>query len=229
MKPVLLTEHETETPEGLPGPPPEGEHVLWHGQPSMHGLSRRAFHLRAVAIYFAIIIVWQIAVGVHDGRGTPEIVAGATWIALLAGIALSILWLLAYATRRSARYVITNRRIVMRVGVALPITINLPFARIAAADLRVERDGSGEVSVRLAPGERVAWALLWPHVRPWRLRSPEPTLRGLSDARAVAAVLTDALRLHAEQSGHSVVSPTAAAANDQQTHAPMPGRALATG
>ena len=38
-----------------------------------------------------------------------------------------------------------------------------------------------------------AWLLLWPHVRPWRMRHPEPMLRSLPDAAHVAAILAPAL------------------------------------
>ena len=42
-------------------------------------------------------------------------------------------------------------------------------------------------------GERgFGYALLWPHARPWRYRSPEPMLRAVPDAQAVAARLTRA-------------------------------------
>ena len=38
-----------------------------------------------------------------------------------------------------------------------------------------------------------AWLLLWPHVRPWRLRAAQPMLRGIPDAAAVAARLAELL------------------------------------
>ena len=50
-------------------------------------------------------------------------------------------------------------------------------------------DGSGDIPLALTPGNRIAWMLLWPHVRPWRMLKPEPTLRAIPDAADVAAIL----------------------------------------
>ena len=40
---------------GLPGPLPQGETQLWHGSPSWQGLALRAFRVRTVALYFAVM------------------------------------------------------------------------------------------------------------------------------------------------------------------------------
>jgi hypothetical protein len=44
----------------------------------------------------------------------------------------------------------------------------------------------------LAPGERIAYAVLWPHVRPWQMRQPSPMLRCIPDAEKVAGILAQA-------------------------------------
>jgi hypothetical protein len=44
----------------------------------------------------------------------------------------------------------------------------------------------------LAGEDRMGWAHLWPHARPWALRKPQPSLRCLRDADKVAALLQSA-------------------------------------
>jgi len=106
--------------------------------------------------------------------------------------------LLAYGYARSTVYTITNRRVIVRSGLALPITVNLPFAVIAAAGVAKTRGGFGEIALKLTPEHRVAFLALWPHVRPGRLFAPEPLLTGLADPDRVAAILGRALADSAE-------------------------------
>jgi hypothetical protein len=68
----------------------------------------------------------------------------------------------------------------------------VPLALVAAAGVRRFRDGSGQILLTLDRHVRVSWWLLWPNVRPGRLRWPEPLLRGLDDVDAAAAALRDA-------------------------------------
>jgi hypothetical protein len=57
----------------------------------------------------------------------------------------------------------------------------------------------------------VSYVLLWPHIRPWRLRTPEPMLRALPDAAVAAAKLSEALT---GQPGPAAVSQPASAGRD---------------
>ena len=66
----------------------------------------------------------------------------------------------------------------MRIGIALPMTLNLPFAhRSRRPGCRLHADGSGDIAAALAGGDRIAYLHLWPHARPWQLARPEPMLR----------------------------------------------------
>jgi len=78
--------------------------------------------------------------------------------------------------------------------VALPMTVNVPLGKIANAALKTYRDGSGDIPLRpSADSDRVSYLLLWPHIRPWRMRAPEPMLLSIPDAAKVAARLAEAL------------------------------------
>lgn len=197
---------------GLPERPPEGERILWQGSPDWRGLAWRAFHIREVAFYFAVLIAAQPALALLQGSSLAATARPAAWLVLAAAAAIGVLTLLAWAYARSTVYTITNRRIVLRIGVALPITINLPFAVVAAAGLN-DRRGGGDIVLGIQPGERVSYAVLWPHVRPWRLSRPEPMLRSLPEAGRVADLLARALAAHAGLPG-TVRTAAPVAAND---------------
>jgi hypothetical protein len=177
---------------GLPEKLPAGEHILWQGAPSWWEMAKHAFHIRGAGIYFAILIAWRV--GSHASNGGVQ---GASLAVLsllpIALTGLGLLGLLAWLCSQTSVYTITNRRIVMRIGVALPTAINIPFAVIGAAGLRQYKDGAGDIPLTLTGAGRMAYSNLWPHVRPWHLSSPEPMLRGLPKASQVADLLGEAL------------------------------------
>ena len=180
------------TPRGLPEPLPPGERILWQGAPSVAGAAMRIFHARLVAAWFALASL------LGAGAAAEGSAAFAVVVTLLAGaVALGLLMLFAWLVHRTTVYTITDRRIVMRVGIALPITLNLPFAMTEGAGLRLFSDGSGDIPVQLRKGERVAYLHLWPHARPWRVSQPEPMLRSVPEAEKVASLLARALTAYA--------------------------------
>ncbi len=107
-------------------------------------------------------------------------------------LALAVVSLMAWLSSRTTVYTITDRRVVMRVGVVLSLTFNLPFGRIAAAGLRRYPDGSGNIPLTLSAQDKIAFMHLWPHVRPWRLARPEPMLCCVPEAAQVAEILAQA-------------------------------------
>ncbi len=117
----------------------------------------------------------------------------ALWLIFPAVSAMTVLAGLAWLFRRAACYTITSKRILFQFGVALPMTMNIPLGKIANAALKTYRDGSGDIPLRLSDGGRVSYLLLWPHIRPWRLRAPEPMLSSIPDAAVVAAKLAEVL------------------------------------
>jgi hypothetical protein len=178
---------------GIGEPLPAGETLLWTGAPVTGEIARRVCHTRGVVWYFAALaglVVFGGATG--GGIGTS-----ATALLTLAAMALAVLGfsrVYAALVARTTVYAITDRRLVLRIGVAIPAVLNVPLEQIDAVDLRAVRAGAGDVTVALSGGARVAYLLLWPHARPWRYAHPEPALRGIADAAAVGVVLADAVR-----------------------------------
>lgn len=178
---------------GLPETLPEGERILWQGTPRWRALARSAFHTRKVAIYFGLIAAWRIASGIADGESAAAIAVGALFLVPIALAAIGLLSFLAFMSAKATVYTLTNRRIVMRFGVALPLTVNVPFRIVHAAGLRLNADGTGDIPLALNGRDKIAYLALWPHARPWRLAKPEPMMRCVPDAARVAEMLSEAL------------------------------------
>ena len=176
----------------LPAPLPVGERVIWQGRPSVKALAMRAFHVRAVALYFAALFAYRLWSNAAAGMATPDALVSAGWLLVPAVASVAVLTTLAWLFARAATYTITSKRVILQFGVALPMALNIPLDKIAGASLKTYGDGSGDIPLALADNKG-AWLLLWPHVRPWRLRAAQPMLRGIPDAAAVAARLAELL------------------------------------
>ncbi len=184
-------------PRGLPRALPPGETLLWQGSPAWRGLFRRALHGRTLALYFALLMAWCGAEAAI--RHSPRLWYSLVALAVLASLALGLFALFAVLVARTTVYTITDRRVVLTIGVALSASINLPFAAMDAAAVRFHADGTGDIPIRLAGQTRLGLFQLWPHVRPWRFGAVEPALRAIPDASRVAHLLANALAASAGQ------------------------------
>lgn len=216
---------------GIPAPLPDGERVLWQGKPDWRTLARRPFHVRAVALWFGALAAFALlraALGEPaPGDGAASAVAaalpGVVRTLLLGAVATGILALLAWLTGRVTIYTITTRRVLIRFGIALQVTMNVPFAEVVGADVRAGRGGIGDLPLKLGSTRRVGYAVLWPHVRPWRLTRPEPMLRAVPDVEHVAALLVDAM--HASLGTAPAPRPTRSTSAADGARTPVVGAA----
>lgn len=168
---------------GLPEEPPEGEKILWQGAPDWWLLARDALLIYWVAGYFALLTIWK-TIDLGPAALVPYLVLGLAAVGLLALIALTL--------AKTTVYTITSRRVAMRIGAALTVTLNIPFTKLGSADLALKRDGSGLIALDLMDDVRISYLICWPHVRPWKVSPTRPALRSLKDARAVADILANA-------------------------------------
>ena len=185
-------EYEFEPQYGLPERLPANEYILWQGSPDAAALAVSAFHLRKLVLYFGLLVLacaWQALV---SGAGVLAVLQSVKWIGPLAVVALASVWTLAWMTARTTVYTLTNKRMVLRLGIVLTVAFNLPLRRIAAADIRALDEGFGDITLALQGEDRIAWVHLWPSVRPWRIQKPEPTLRAIADVHTVADQLRSA-------------------------------------
>ncbi len=177
--------------EGLPERPPEGELILWQGKPSAIALARDALNLWWVVGYFALLSVWRVGASSADMPLLEALPLGLPFL-ILGALAAGVLYVIALVLARTTVYTVTTARVAMRVGAALTVTLNVPFTRIAGADLCLRRDGTGTIALRTLGDARLSFLVLWPHVRPWRMARPEPALRAIPEAARVAEILAEA-------------------------------------
>ncbi len=185
-------EYEFEPQFGLPERLPSDEHVVWQGSPDVRALAASAFHLRKLVFYFALLALACAWPALQSGAGGMAVLLSLKWIVPLSLTGLVSVWILAWMTARTTVYTLTNKRMVMRLGIVLTVSFNLPLKRIAAADVRTLDGGFGDISLALQGDDRIGWVHLWPSVRPWRINQPEPTLRAIADVQTVAAQLSEA-------------------------------------
>ena len=167
-------------------------------------------------------IIGTLYTGAALGNLLGPVVAGAVFDAsrhygpvIWGCLVLSAVATLAWLSARTTVYTLTDQRLVLRIGIVLTLTFNLPLTRIETAGLRLDGAGCGDMPLSLRGDDRIAWLHLWPHARPWRLTKPEPMLRCVPDAVAVAAKLTDAW-------GVANQTPTAFVAQRAQSSHPTP-------
>lgn len=179
--------------EGVESPLPDGEAILWQAKPSRGALALHAFHARKIALYFTALICVSAFLARGEAAPLQSFLASAKWLVLGGAMASAFAYTVATLSSRTTLYAITERRVVMKIGIALPVVLNIPLHVIDGVDIKRRADGSGDLALRLANKSRVAFAVLWPHARAWHVRYPEPLLRGLRDVDAVGATLRLAL------------------------------------
>lgn len=165
------------------GTPAVDEKVLWKGQPDLAVLSRTAFHTRKVALYFVALIAISAIIGN---------VSAVITCAVLGVAGVAILHTLAWVSRRTTLYILTDTRLIMRIGMALETRINIPLKHVTSADLRMRGKQHGDIALQLGGERLLGYFLMWPHVRPWRFSRPKPMLRAVPEADKVAKLLADA-------------------------------------
>lgn len=183
---------------GLPEQLPAGEHILWQGRPATWALAREALNLSWVAGYFVLLAFWRVAASSVDQSWAGALPLAIPFL-LLGAVACGIILLIAWVQARATLYTITNQRVAMRIGAALTLTVNLPFPRIAGADLSMGANGAGTIAMRTLSETRLSFLVLWPHVRPWQIKRTQPALRCIRDPETVAGILADAAETRVAQ------------------------------
>lgn len=184
-----MSEYEHEPIPGLPGIPPPGETILWQGSPDWRALARTAFHTRIIAGYFAVLAGWALISAIVQGVHSASDLTGVAMTTIVGFVGVGLLHLLAFGTARTTIYTLTNRRIVLRIGMALPKCINLPLGMIGSVGLAARADKTGDLPIVLTGKQRLGYIALWPHARPWKISTPQPMLRSVPDAATVASLI----------------------------------------
>lgn len=178
---------------GLPEKLPPGEQILWQGSPRWQSLATEAYHCKRLAIYFTLLLLWRLSHGLVGDETVTSVVLATAGLATLAAAALGLLALLAWASARATVYTLTNRRVVLRHGIAVPMTLNIPFTVLDAGAVKKARDGTGDLALKLRSRVRIGYLINWPHVRRWHFAQPQPALRSIASVDEVASLLATAL------------------------------------
>lgn len=176
---------------GLPEALPADEHIIWQGAPNALRLAKDAWGLNWIIGYFVLLALWRVGVSSTMvtlteamGHGIPFLLGGA-----LAGL---IIYGIAYVQARSTVYTLTNKRVAMRIGAALTMTLNLPYTSIGNADLGTRKSGLGTLTFELIGDTRLSYLMTWPHVRPWYITRTQPAFRSIPNAAHVAQLFAEA-------------------------------------
>ncbi len=192
------------------GTPAPDEKVLWKGRPALGLFARTAFHTRTLGFYFAALAL----IALVTGNTNAAIVSAVLGVALLA-----ILYLLAWLSTRSTLYILTDTRLIMRIGMAIETRINLPLKQITAAHFRPRGDDHGDIALELGGERMLGVVLLWPHMRPWHYNRPQPMLRAVPDAARLAQLIAEARAQYGAIDQNLIEIKDAAPASGQQgTH-----------
>jgi len=209
-------EYEFEPQFGLPERLPLDEFIVWQGSPGVGALASSAFHIKKLAIYFGVLIAACAWPALEEGAGVMAVLMSIKWIAPLALVGLGSVWMLAYLTSRTTVYTLTNKRIVMRLGIVFTVSFNLPLKQVAAADVRMLNKGFGDITLALKGSDRIAWIHLWPSVRPWKINKPEPTLRAIPHVEEVSVKLRNAWSQHTGLPANATASVTSGKSNSNE-------------
>ncbi|QLF68491.1 PH domain-containing protein [Peteryoungia desertarenae] len=203
MTQFVAREHEYEPVPGLPGKLPAGETILWQGRPSAALVSRHLLKVRWIGGYFVVLALWAVIAGLYDGQPLGGIVFSVAVLTALAAVLVAMLELFAWAVEKTTLYTITTERVVIRFGVALSMTVNLPYRRVGRVSIGKLSGPSGSMALALLPDDRLSWLIQWPHVRAWRFSHPEPSLICLADAEQVSDVLALAILQYRQRHPHA--------------------------
>jgi hypothetical protein len=157
-----VTQNPDIIPDGLPDHLPEGERLLWQGRPDWKRLAVEAFHVRKVAIYFAGVIALQAVFKLGNGATIAEALNAVPVLALLGVAACAILGGLAFLSAKTTSYTLTSKRALMRVGIALPVIINIPYRQVDGVSFAVTGNGYGTICFRTGGGALAACQALEP-------------------------------------------------------------------
>ena len=94
-------EHEWEAAPGLPSTLPAGERIVWQGSPDWKQLAVHAFHVRKIAVYFALMVGIQFSQLWAEGLSGKELLVPIVVSSSLALLALALLTTCAWFAGKS--------------------------------------------------------------------------------------------------------------------------------
>lgn len=184
---------DVERSAGLPDGLPAGEHILWQGAPDPKRLGRTVFHYRWLALYVASALCIAFAAARHGGWPIGQAVALTTLALPIIALGFGLLEVIGRMSARATTYTLTNRRLVMRIGIAFDMTVSIPLSAIRDASVRRTHGDAGDIALIVKDTGAVGYVALWPHARPGHVSPPQPMLRALPDVEQAVDAIGEAL------------------------------------
>ncbi len=181
--------HEFEPTFGFPESLPASEKVLWQGSPCARLIARRIFFLPYLFFYFLILSCLALSVNSEVLTLKDLFIEFLSYMSV-GMVAIFLLIAISYLISSTTVYSVTDKRVVLRIGIVLNLSLNIPLSKIETAACKVYPDKSGDISLNLVADNKIAYLHLWPHCRPWFFSSPRPRLSCLKDVEIVASHLT---------------------------------------
>lgn len=199
------------------------ETILWKGRPLFRAIARDVFHVRVVAAYFVGLVALDAFQAWSKHLPLTKAIHDSVPLVLALGVAGLIVGALTWLTTSTTHFTITDRRVILRYGMAITATLSLPNSQIVTAEIAVNGDHSGDIPLTLKAGNHMPYLKLWPFARPWRLSHPQPMLRGVPRVAVVGALLARSIAAsqRAEQARISTVQMPV-----REDHALEPARQL---
>ncbi|MGH1574779.1 photosynthetic complex putative assembly protein PuhB [Methylobacterium sp. P31] len=166
-----------------------GERILWQGRPTASALRQHLLKVRWLAAYLAGLLAWKLVLIVRVRGVRPQEVFDTATLLMQGAVLIGLVTYFAWALARSTTYTLTDLRLVIRHGIALPGTVDIPLRAVRSVAVRVRSDGTGDVALTVREGAGIGYSKLWPHVRGLSLSRPVPMLRGLRDAALLSTRL----------------------------------------
>ena len=181
--------HEFEPTFGFPESLPASEKVLWQGSPCAWLVAKRIFFLPHLFFYFLILSCLVLIVNSEVFTLKHLFIEFVSYMSL-GMFAIFLLLAISFLISSTTVYSITDKRVVMRIGIVLNLSLNIPCTKIETAACKVYPDKSGDISLNLVHDNKIAYLHLWPHCRPWFFSSPQPRFSCLKNVEVVASCLT---------------------------------------
>ncbi len=86
-----MSDFDFDAAPGLPEPLPAGERILWQGGPQWGAVAVRILHVRAVALYFAVLLAWSVGSAISHGATLMATLGSGARVIAFAAVALGLL------------------------------------------------------------------------------------------------------------------------------------------
>lgn len=163
---------------------PSGEEIHWYGRPDWKSLGYCCYGIKYLIIYLLLSVLYtfvkmpvEFSLAAFVNHYIPYMLSGT-----VAGI---ILFILAFASAKHTCYVITDKRIVIRTGIALVFLLNLPFKNILSIDRQRLKNTRGNLAFTIQSKKRIPYFSCWPSVRGGSVLNPVPAFRSILDVQEI--------------------------------------------